>query len=748
MKQRLSSLLVVGVVVAVYLLGGFAPLERGLTSLRFRLLAQDATGQIVVVGIDSQSLRTLNTWPWPREYHGQLVDRLVEAGADRIALDIDFSSSSNADSDARFAEALARAGEHVVMATFKQPVRDENGVQIFVQTAPIPALARHTRLGHVNVQVAADSLVWQYSNFEDLGEFRLPGMATLMAGQEQRASETFGIDYAIRPETLPYISYSDILEGRFDPAWVAGRTVIVGATALELGDRIPVPVHSVLPGPIVQALIAETMIQERGLHRLSEWLVATIALLLGAMMAPLVRKSSWQRGALAVAGVAVSVSAMSLVGQALWPVTIDVSPIVLTPVGLFLANLVRSIDRLGSMFRRERLESLYRRAMMSAVVDSSFDGIAIADGDGNLELINPSALRVLDCDEKAVLGRPIHDTLPWSEEIAPIYQEDETGAKHATVVGPLELGFDRQDETITIEMIVTSARLNLNRSSRGGEGEQRIVYIYMFRDITDRKRVEEAQRLATEEANAANRAKTEFLHNMSHELRTPLNAIIGFSDIVRNEMMGPVGVPQYLEYIRDINNSGQHLLQVVNDILDMSKIESGQIELSESEVYLPHVIQASVRLVEERSRQAEQVVQIAAPSGVPEIKGDERLIKQMLLNLLSNAVKFTPAGGTITVEAECLPDGEVALHVRDTGIGIDAKDFDRIMEPFGQADASLAREYEGTGLGLPLVKSMIELHGGRIAVESEVGIGSTFTLYFPAERRVPARPAKPQVAVA
>jgi PAS domain S-box-containing protein len=741
MKRTLAHILIIGGIVAVYLFEGFAPLDRGLASLRFQLLARPASGNIVVVGIDNRSLRELNVWPWPREYHGALLDRLIAAGARRVALDIDFSSNSNPVSDSAFEAALRRAGDRAILATFKQPARDQQGNDVFVYTAPIERLARHARLGHVNVQVESDSLVWRYTTFEEIDSIRLPGMATLLGGAEGTDTRSFTIDYAIRAETLPYISYADVLRGDFDPRFFAGKTVIVGATALELGDRIPVPVEYVLPGPVVQALVADTIIQKRGLDRFDPVIVALIAVLVGAASAWPIDRWSWQRGGATVLGIGGAAAGVSVGVQANLPLLLDVTPIALTPVALYLASLVRSIDRLGIMFRRERMESLYRRAMMGAVVDSSFDGIAIADRDGNIELVNPSATRFLGRDEDELTGVPIRSVLPWSEEIETLYETDEDGMAQATVVGPLELSVARGDETLTIEMIVSSARLTLNGSNGGEAPDERVVYIYMFRDITDRKRVEEAQRIATEEANAANRAKTEFLHNMSHELRTPLNAIIGFSDIIKNEMMGPVGVAQYLEYIRDINNSGQHLLQVVNDILDMSKIESGQMQLVETEIYLPHVVEASRRLVEERAKKAELEIDLDVASSLPELAGDERMVKQMLLNLMTNSIKFTPKGGRILVSAERDSEGGLVVRVRDTGIGIDAKDFDKVMEPFGQADASLAREYEGTGLGLPLVKSMIELHGGRLSLESEVGVGTVVSLHFPPERVVESKPA-------
>ena len=461
MKRTLAHILIVGAVVAVYLFDGFAPLDRGLASLRFQLLARPASGNIVVVGIDNRSLRELNVWPWPREYHAALLDRLLDAGAERVALDIDFSSNSNPASDAAFEKALRRAGDRAILATFKQLARDESGNDVFVYTAPIERLARHARLGHVNVQVESDSLVWRYTTFEEIDSIRLPGMATLLGKAEGTDTRSFTIDYAILAETLPYISYADVLRGNFDPAFFAGKTVIVGATALELGDRIPVPVEFVLPGPIVQALVADTIVQNRGLDRFDPMLVALIATLVGAASAWPIDRWSWKRGGLLVLGTGGAVASASLGIQASLPILFDVAPIALTPVGLYLASLVRSIDRLGIMFRRERMESMYRRAMMGAIDDSSFDGTAIADREGNIELVNPSAIQFLGRGEEELIGAPIRSVLPWSAEIEALYETDENGMKKATVVGPLELSLELRGEMLTIELIVSSARLTL-----------------------------------------------------------------------------------------------------------------------------------------------------------------------------------------------------------------------------------------------------------------------------------------------
>jgi signal transduction histidine kinase len=243
----------------------------------------------------------------------------------------------------------------------------------------------------------------------------------------------------------------------------------------------------------------------------------------------------------------------------------------------------------------------------------------------------------------------------------------------------------------------------------------------------------EVLRRAKEAAEAASRAKTEFLATVSHELRTPLNAIIGFSELMIRGVLGPIGNPQYSEYLEDIHQSGTHLLSIINDILDFSKAEASKLELHESEVDVHQVVIGLTRLLGPRARDAGLALFDRIPSGLPHLWCDERKLKQMLLNLLTNAVKFTPRGGTIEVEASCDEAG-LTISVRDTGIGIAKADLVRVLQPFVQADNELSRRHEGTGLGLTLVNSMIAMHGGKFHLESEVGTGTAAILNFPPER--------------
>jgi signal transduction histidine kinase len=272
-------------------------------------------------------------------------------------------------------------------------------------------------------------------------------------------------------------------------------------------------------------------------------------------------------------------------------------------------------------------------------------------------------------------------------------------------------------------------------------GYIQVVYIrksYVAQKVIEGKN--EAATLLALEADKANLSKSEFLANMSHELRTPLNAVIGFSDILQQEMFGPLGNRKYVEYVEDIKNSGEHLLSIINEILDLAKAESGKLELYEEEVDLALCVEDCVRMCRTRAESAHVALTYVLDRRPVLARIDNRLILQILLNLVTNSIKFTPEGGEVSIRLHSDPQAGFGIEVADSGIGIAPEDIERVLRPFEQVEGSSARSHGGTGLGLPYAKKLAELHGGTLTIQSSLHRGTRVTVALPADRLVTRPP--------
>jgi PAS domain S-box-containing protein len=366
------------------------------------------------------------------------------------------------------------------------------------------------------------------------------------------------------------------------------------------------------------------------------------------------------------------------------------------------------------------------RERLTTAIENISEGLVLYDNHNRLVVCN-NRFREYLVDASRVLfpGAPFNRVLQALDENAAIRAPDNCINHWRGLRARAE-----QDGEATLEIGLSNSRW-LRVTDRPTE-DGGIVSIVS--DITETKEREDTLRAAKELAEQGSRSKSEFLANMSHELRTPLNAIIGFSEIMRAETLGPIGSPRYIEYLDDIIDSSQHLLGVINDILDVAKSEAGKIELNEEDVDLADEIKLTLRLFAEQAAEAEVNLKGSLGDTPHHLRADQRKIRQILLNLVSNAIKFTPPEGSVTISATLDANGAMDVTVEDTGIGIRKEDQAAALAPFGQVESSLSRRYEGTGLGLPLTQALVERHGGQLLLDSEPGRGTRITALFLKER--------------
>lgn len=366
---------------------------------------------------------------------------------------------------------------------------------------------------------------------------------------------------------------------------------------------------------------------------------------------------------------------------------------------------------------------------LAQVLNAVVDGIVTSDARGTIKVFNPAAEKIFGYSADEVIGQSLNVLMPTSEarhHDQHIEKYKQTGKATIIGFGREVMGRRKDGSEFPIDLAVSEVEIDGARFFTG-----------VVRDITERKKAEKALIEAKDQAERANRVKSEFMANMSHELRTPLNAIIGFSEVAHTQMFGPLGNDKYIEYAGDIKDSAQHLLDLINDILDMARIEAEKLELHQETFDVAEIVDTPIHLV--NSGKVKLINKV--PGDLPLLRADKRRVKQILLNLLSNAVKFTPEGGTVTVEAVCLDDGGIEICVSDTGIGMGEEDAQRALRPFEQIDTGLNRKYEGTGLGLPLVERLARLNGGNLRLESEEGKGTRAKVRFSPDRSVARGPS-------
>jgi PAS domain S-box-containing protein len=383
-----------------------------------------------------------------------------------------------------------------------------------------------------------------------------------------------------------------------------------------------------------------------------------------------------------------------------------------------IGEAMEAANRLLGRVARTYREEL---ATMSAMAGQASDAILAYDAVGRILYANQACLQLCGFS---------HSTEMATVDLPRFRFEDQEGDL-ALPASLAQGAYSREAVLVVCDGREVPVYVNAARPPRDADAP--VQFYASITDITELNATRERLREQNLELQTANRAKTEFLTNMSHELRAPLNAIIGFSEVLRDGLFGPLGTPRYMEYAQDIHASGVHLLAIINDILDLAKIDAGKLALHESDIAIPELIEAILPIVRGRAEAGELRLGVTLDDDLPRLRGDPRAVKQILINLLSNGIKFTEPGGRVTISAS-FGGGTISLAVADTGIGVAETDLPAAFSTFGQVEAGLDRKHNDTGLGLPLVVALAESHGAVFKLDSTPGVGTKATVTFPSRR--------------
>ena len=463
---------VAAVVSVVYLTGGLEWAERHLMDLRFALQRREATGGIVVVAIDPKSLTSLESWPWPRDYHATVLENLLRAGARRVAFDVDFSSSSDPEGDAALEQALAAAGPRALLPVFYQwqPV-PEAGPRLVI-TRPLPAFGAHAALCSINIQSDADGLVRRYGAGAAVAAGSPPAMAEVLASDGFARRAPFYIDFSIDAAAIPVVSYVDVLTGTVPDAQVRGRSVIVGATALELGDRAPVPLHAAVPGPLLQALAFESLVSGRALSRTPSWVVIGLTLIAALGLGRTMQRRSWRAGLAMLGAGGAALFGAALLAQRWTPLIVDIAPAGAALGGCFGLALMKRIDQQEMKAWLASLRVRQVELRMRHVVENCSEAIVTLDPRGQVETLNRAAETLFGRPAREMLGRPFSDLVPDASHAG----GGTAGPRDTAAVLRQRAGMTRPD----------GRRLTLDLAVSSFVPDGRPVRVVFLQDVTER----------------------------------------------------------------------------------------------------------------------------------------------------------------------------------------------------------------------------------------------------------------------
>lgn len=733
MKKITFNISIAFLAVLVSFAGIDKLLNQYLMDYRFALAPKPASGKIAFIAIDHKSLRELSQWPWPRSTHARLIEKLHGLETAEIAFDIDFSSKTTAKEDQAFADALKAGNGSIILPTFRQYQLHGNRAPDLVHAEPLEMFSKHAWLASVNVYPTRNGRVETMPYGHYIDQTFIPSLASLITGVYQPNAAEFLIDHSIQTSTIPTFSYVDVLNGRVNPNLLKGRKIIIGANAASLGDTILVPGQGIVAGPELQILAAETLIQGRSLIELTPLAIWLGVAFIGIMMCTFGKSLNLASRAIIylISAIGMEIGAFIILKTtgiiletALWQIVL---------LAYLTATLLHDLDlkQIVANMAEGRLSETQQ--MFRQVFNDSFTGSLIANEKGIICAASKAIPTLLQTPENTIFeGNHYRHFLP--EQIASTANQllKETYSSNKTKNLTSITDHTRPDgKTITLEYTITISALDDEQAQ--DQSERRIISIAL-QDITARQMAEQAQQEVIEAAIQSDKAKTDFLANISHELRTPLNSILGFSELIETQALGPDRLDDYSDYARDIKASGQQLLRIVNDILFLTRVDSGQIWQNDESCNVMEHIEYAIEDISRHFRGRSLNIAVEADEHLPALKADPKFLHEILTAILSNAVKFSNEEDEILIRALQNQDGKLVLSIRDHGVGISHSELNSIFKPFYQIDNDLNRQFEGAGLGLTKANSLMRSHGGTLKIASRLSEGTTIYLTFPEDR--------------